>query len=321
MIWNNSLGITETIFILAFMLLYGIYIFRTYKKANYLRTTSKYVWLKFVLRSSYIILMILALLGPSFGETKQDVKSVGKDIFYLVDLSRSMDAIDIQPSRMERIKHELKGITSAFASDRQGIIIFSSEAFLQCPLTSDQSALKLILESLNTGLVPSGGTDFAPPLKMALEKFESDKETKTNSKIIIMISDGEDFGEETDDAIDEIEDLGIKLFALGIGTEQGGKIPSGSGFKKDKRTGETIITKLNPSDLQNLADQTGGKYFEIGETQNDVQRLINAVQAIQGEVRGVKQIDTTTNKYYYFLYAALFLAIIDVLFTIKVIKI
>lgn len=320
MIWNNDLGIVEITFIIIFGLLYGLYIFRTHKKATYLRASSKYVWLKFVLRSSYFILLILALLGPSFGETKQEVKSVGKDIFYLVDLSRSMDAIDIQPSRMERIKHELKGITEAFPSDRQGIIIFSSEAFLQCPLTSDQSALRLILESLNTGLVPSGGTDFAPPLQMALEKFVNDKDTKTDSKIIIMISDGEDFGEETSDAIDEIEELGVKLFALGIGTEEGGKIPSGSGFKKDDK-GETIITKLNPSDLQNLADQTGGKYFEIGETKNDVQRLINAIQSIKGEVRGVKQIDTTTNKYYYFLYAALFLAIIDVLFTIKVIKI
>ncbi len=320
MIWNNDLGILEAVFILVFLLLYSLYIFRTHKKAKYLRTSSKYVWLKFVLRSSYFILLVLALLGPSFGQTKQEVKSVGKDIFYLVDLSRSMDAIDIQPSRMERIKHELKGITAAFPSDRQGIIIFSSEAFLQCPLTSDQSALQLILESLNTGLVPSGGTDFAFPLKMALEKFESDKETKTDSKIIIMISDGEDFGDETADAIDEIDNLGIKLFALGIGTEQGGKIPSGSGFKKDDK-GETVITKLNPNDLQDLANQTGGKYFEIGETKNDVQRLINAIQSIQGEVRGVKQIDTTTNKYYYFLYAALFLAIIDVLFTVKVIKI
>lgn len=321
MLWYRDLGINELLVVLLFIVLYGLFIFRTYQRAQRLRSTPKYVWIKFVLRSIYLILLLMAFLGPSFGETKQEVKAIGKDIFYLVDLSRSMDAIDVQPSRLERIKHELKGITASFVADRQGIIIFSAEAFLQCPLTSDRSALLLIIEALGTGLMPSGGTDFAPALNMAVDKFAKDTQTKNNAKVIVMISDGEDFGDETDDAIDAIEDLKIKVFTLGVGTSKGGKIPSGSGYKKDPRTGETIITSLNSSDLKSLADQTGGKYFEISDTKNDVQRLINTIQGLEGEVRDVKQLDASANKYYYFLLAALALALIDILFTVKIIKI
>src|SRR5688572_6722066 len=122
-----------------------------------------------------------------------------------VDLSKSMDAYDIQPTRLEKIKHEMKKLVDAFNSDRIGVIIFGSEAFVQCPLTYDQNALGIFIETMNTGLVPVAGTDFGPPLRLALKKLQDEAENaaQAKSKVIILISDGEDFGEETDDVVSD----------------------------------------------------------------------------------------------------------------------
>jgi Ca-activated chloride channel family protein len=236
-----------------------------------------------------------------------------------VDLSKSMDAFDIQPTRLEKIKYEMKKVVSAFSSDRVGVIIFSSEAFMQCPLTFDQNALNLFIETMNTSLVPSSGTDFGPPLRMAVQKLTGDDAKTTSqakSKVIVLISDGEDFGEETERVVSDIEKNGIKLFTLGIGTESGGKIHASGGYKKD-REGNDVITKLNPRPLRALAAKTSGEYFEINARHNDISKLINTINTIEGELRDVRFVDVTSNKYYYFLAAAILLLVVDVLLNVK----
>src|SRR5690606_27957335 len=147
-------------------------------------------FIKLALRTLIFALLLVAILGPSFGGARKEVKAVGKDIVICFDLSKSMDAFDVQPTRLEKIKNEMKKVVSAFNSDRIGLVIFGSEAFMQCPLTYDQNALNLFIETLNTELVPVGGTDFGPPLKMALEKLTDEREQLTDpkSKIIILIS-------------------------------------------------------------------------------------------------------------------------------------
>ncbi|GHE69081.1 BatB protein [Roseivirga thermotolerans] len=267
-------------------------------------------------------LLIIALLGPSFGETTKEVKSEGKDIYIAVDLSQSMNAFDIQPTRLEKIKFELKNIVDAFSSDRIGLIIFSSEAFVQCPLTYDQSALSLFISTLNTSLVPNAGTDFGAPLRMALDKLEDSESpiTQQKAKIVLLISDGEDFGDETDEAAKEIVKSGIQLFALGVGTETGSKIRQANGFKRD-RNGQEVVTKLNSKSLRKLAVDTGGKYFEINENQNDVARLIRAINEVEGELRDARMIDASANKFYYFVLGALVLLALDALIRRKTLRI
>jgi len=319
--WYRGIGITEIVFIALFVTLYVLYIVRVITIARSLKTSFSSIFIKLGLRTLIFALLIIALLGPSFGSSKQEVKSIGKDIMICVDLSKSMDAFDIQPTRLEKIKFEMKKIVDAFNSDRIGVIIFSSEAFMQCPLTYDQNALNLFIESMNTNLVPSSGTDFGPPLQMAMKKMESDDtRSEAKSKIIILISDGEDFGDETADAAQEIEDEGIKLFTLGIGTEKGGQIRSGSGYKTDK-SGNVVVSKLNATSLMALASRTGGKYFEINETRNDVSRLINTISKIEGELMDARVMDVTANRYFYFLVAALALLVLDVILNIKTVRI
>src|SRR5690349_11812778 len=208
MLWYRSFGITEIVFIALFVVLYGLYLYRVIHIARRLGTSYGNVFIKLLIRTLYFGLLIIAVLGPSFGGSKKEVKSVGKDIMICVDLSKSMDAFDIQPTRLEKVKYEMKRIVEAFNSDRIGIVIFSSEAFMQCPLTYDQNALNLFIETMNSSLVPASGTDFGPPLKMALDKLthQDGPSTQQKSKVIILISDGEDFGEQTKEIDKEIED-------------------------------------------------------------------------------------------------------------------
>ena len=322
MTWYRSFSVTELIFVSIFLLFYAIYIWRVIRIATSLNTGFNGIFFKVVIRTIYFVLLIVALLGPAFGEARREVQSVGKDIFLAIDLSQSMNANDVQPTRLEKMKFELKNIVGTFTSDRIGLIIFSSEAFMQCPLTYDQNALNLFIETLHSGLVPNTGTDFGPPLKMALEKLNDENSplSTLKSKIIVLISDGEDFGDDTDKIIDNIENQGIKLFTLGIGTEKGSKIRTGSGFKRDK-DGNEVVSRLDARSLKAIAAKTDGKYFEINESNNDVQRLKNTINSIEGEVRDSRQVDISANKYFYFLAAALLLMLVDIFTSFKTIRI
>ncbi len=246
MAWFRDFSWLEWAAAALFVLFYALYLIRVVRIGRTLNTPYGTIFIKLALRTAFFALLLIAYLGPSYGDSKREIKSVGKDIMICVDLSKSMDAFDIQPTRLEKIKFEMKRVAAAFSSDRLGIIIFSGEAFMQCPLTYDQNALNLFIETMNTSLVPSTGTDFGPPLKMALNKLDDQEgpSSQQKSKVIVLISDGEDFGEETQDIIKDVEDRDIKLFTLGIGTEEGSPINSGRGYKTD-REGKTVISKIN----------------------------------------------------------------------------
>ncbi len=320
--WYRGFGQTELIFCVLFLLFYILYIIRIVRIARTLNTPFTTIFIKLFVRTIYFSLFIIAMLGPSFGGGKKEVKSIGKDIMICIDLSKSMDAFDVQPTRLEKIKFEMKKLVTAFNSDRIGIIIFGSEAFMQCPLTYDQNALNLFIETMNTGLVPSSGTDFGPPLQMAVKKLTEEETTsgQTKSKVVILISDGEDFGEETQNAVKDVEDENIKLFTLGVGTEKGGSIYASSGLKKD-RSGNVVVSKLNSSALKEIAKKADGQYFEINQSRNDVSRLINTIGKIEGELRDARYVDVTANKYFYFLVAAFALLMLDIFVNIRTVKI
>ncbi len=322
MIWYRPFGTYELLIIGFFIIAYLLYIIRVVKIGKALKTPVYGVFGKIALRSIYFALIIVSLLGPSFGNSKREIKSIGKDIMIAIDLSQSMNATDVPPTRLTKVKFELSKIINEFSSDRIGLIIFSSESFVQCPLTYDQAALNLFIETLHSGLVPNAGTDFGPALSMSLDKLDTkdDNGLDTNAKIILLISDGEDFGEKTENALKEIKDRGVKLFALGVGTSKGSMIETRNGYLTD-RSGNKVITKLENKSLKKLAARTGGKYFEINDRVNDTERLINTINKVEGQLRDARVVDVSANKYIYFLLAAFILLIIDVLTTVKTIKI
>jgi Ca-activated chloride channel family protein len=231
-----------------------------------------------------------------------------------------MNAGDIGPSRLQRVKFELKNLTKSFPSDRIGLIVFSSEAFLQCPLTFDQSVLQLYIDGLNTGLVPNLGTDLNAPLRIALDRFESDESQEVASKSIILISDGENFGDDLEGIGSELNEIGIKVFSLGIGTEAGSTIPRGNGVVIDPATGNPARTLLDRTPLQQIAAETDGQYFEISDEVSEIGDLTAALERIEGGVTGSRVVEASANKYFYFLVAALVLALLDMILPLKTIK-
>ena len=320
--FQKSLSIVELLLVAFFIIFYILYFLRVFNIKSIQKKRSS-IYGKTVLRAVYFLLLIIALLAPSFGEhEKAKVKAVGKDIFILIDLSKSMNANDIKPSRLEKVKYEIKNIIANFSSDRIGLIIFSSDAYLQSPLTYDRNALTMFTETLRTGIVSSAGTSFSAPLQMALEKFSKKAEdmvTKQQFKVMILFSDGEDFDEDTSTTIKEIEDAGIKLFTVGVGTKEGSKIPQGRGFQRD-RNGQDVITKLNTVSLKAIAEETKGKYYEISMQKNQIPLLINDIKNIKGEVRSEVTVNVNENKYIYFLFAAFVLILLDILFPFKQFK-
>ena len=321
--WIKNIDYIEIILISLFIIFYILYFIKFKKIDKSIPVNFNKILIKFFLRSTYFLLFILSILGPSFGESKKEIEIVGKDIMIAVDLSESMNANDIQPSRLEKIKFELKKIINEFYSDRIGIIMFSNDAFVQCPLTYDKNALNLFVETLNTGLVPNTGTDFGPPLKISLEKLKNDdsKPNTNKSKIILLISDGEDFGENTNQYINEIKNSSIKLFTLGIGTEKGINLISPNGKIKKDQNGNNVITKLNSASLKKIASVSNGRYYEITNNKNEIKQLINQINSLEGNIKDSIELDISKNKYHYFLLLGIFLFVIDFLFTFKVLEI
>ncbi|NMM48372.1 vWA domain-containing protein [Marinigracilibium pacificum] len=319
--WYVEPDNTVYIFIGLFILIYLLYIVRVSVISRKMGVPYYGIAFKVILRTVYFSLFIIALLGPSFGQAKDEIQAVGKDIYFCVDLSESMNANDIEPTRLSNLKHELVEIVNAFSGDRMSLIIFSGEAFIQCPLTYDQSALSLYIETLSTSLVPETGTNFGPPLEMAISKMNENEDVagKETNKVIVLMSDGEDFGEKTNEAVKKIKDEDISLYTLGIGTRQGSRIPQGSSYKADKQ-GQPVITKLNPEDLISLADETGGKYYEISDQKNETDQLIRDIREVEGQIQATRVIDVNQNKYWIFLAIAMGLFILDMLVPVKTLQ-
>src|SRR5215217_4854289 len=189
--WNYPFETTEYFFIFFFILIYTAYIIRTVRIARQLQTTARTLILKLFLRSISFSLLIISLLGPSFGEADRQIQSKGKDIFMIVDLSKSMDAADVTPSRLEKVKFEINRFVQNEVANRIGIIIFSNDAFIHVPLTYDRAALELFIQSLQTDLLPTSGTNVCPAVELAFNKLVNSTDPTGRSKMIVLFTDGE----------------------------------------------------------------------------------------------------------------------------------
>ena len=323
MSWYQTLSWLEIILGTAFLLLYAGYIYRVKRLAQYFKQAANDIWIKFTIRSLYFLLLLIALLGPSFGAMKKEIRTTGKDIMLLVDLSASMNTRDLAPSRLERIKFELNELLPALNADRMGLIAFSSEAYLQCPLTFDQSALLLYCRLLQTKLVPEAGADFLPPLELAYQKLGGGQATTAEAgkaKVILLVSDGEDYSADVRPVLQRLAQSRIRVFTVGLGSEEGGPVPVGKSFKRDLK-GNRVTSRLHAERLRDIAQKTGGQYFEINNQENELDQLVRVINNIEGETRESRTIDITANKYMYPLLAALVLIVLDILLTVTVIKI
>lgn len=226
-----------------------------------------------------LFFLCLALLKPYSGYELKEIKREGVDLYVLVDLSPSMKAEDIKPNRLTRAKYELQDFLKLLTGDRVGLIGFSGEAFVFVPLTTDYNAFSLFLKELDSSLIPVAGTDIYSAIKKAVDSFEKQP---SSEKTIILITDGEDSVGLDESMIADIKAMGVKVFAVGIGTEEGAPVPLEEGQYK-KENGKVVLSKLNEKELQNLALATGGGYVRSSGGNLDLEKIYD--QGIKGSFR------------------------------------
>ncbi|RSK50359.1 VWA domain-containing protein [Hymenobacter rigui] len=327
--WAYQPGWPEGLAALFFFLLYLGYGFRTRRLAAPLGQRGWRLSWKLLLRMAYFGLLGVALLGPAYGLTQNPVRTAGKDVWLLVDLSRSMNAPDVAPSRLQKVQAELATLITRFPADRLGLIVFASEAYVQCPLTYDQAALQLFVSTLQTSLVPPGSTDLAQPLELVLTRLTSSTtspaaaagSTPPRATAVVLVTDGEDFGENLEPTVRILARSGAKVFTVGVGTTEGSRIPQtgGRGYLRDPK-GREAVTRLVAAPLRQLAEQTGGLYFELTDQRNEFPFLLNALNHVEGQAQQVRTVAVADNRYRYPLLLALSLIALDILITVKVIR-
>lgn len=317
--WLKELSIVEYSFIVAFLALYLFYMVRTFLVARKFNTSNRAIIIKMVIRMVYMLALIGALLGPSFGMTANEARSSGKDIFLAIDISKSMDAIDIDPSRLEKIKFELINGIQQLKNNRIGIVIFSKEAYIYTPLTYDLDALVLFIQKLNTNLISEGGTDLNAPIQLINTKFSENESSKFRTKVAVLFTDGENFEELNQGNISFLRNNHISLLVLGVGTSEGGKIKTTDGFKKDK-SGIDVVSHLDNQLLKRITSTAFGSYFELNSKKNEFSGLFTAINKVENKLLDSRKIMVANNKYYYLLIIALVFISIDVIITVRVIK-
>lgn len=216
--------------------------------------------LKFVILMVGVALVVIGLVNPKIGTKTETVKREGIDIVFAMDVSKSMLAEDVAPNRLDKSKQLVSQLINQMAGDRIGIVAYAGSAFPVLPITTDYAASKMFLQSMNTDIVSSQGTALDDAINLAASYF--DEKDKQTSKLIILVSDGEDHEGGADDAAEDAKKKGIKIITIGVGTEKGGPIPMKQngrpvGFKRDKND-EVVITKLNQQNLQAIAKNSKG---------------------------------------------------------------
>ncbi len=202
-------------------------------------------------------LALLALARPQWGRIEEPVFDQAREILLAVDLSRSMLAPDVKPSRLARAKLLIESLLERLAGERVGLVVFSGTAFLQSPLSADYEILREFLPALGPEFLPEGGSNYGALLDASLQAFST---TGAADRFLVILSDGEATDEDWRGRIDELKKKGIRVLGLGVGTAAGAMIPDGTGqFVKDER-GAVVMSKLESATLQELARATGGAY-------------------------------------------------------------
>jgi Ca-activated chloride channel family protein len=262
-----------------------------------------------------LVLLALALAGPRFGTELREVRREGIDLVIALDVSLSMQAEDVAPNRLERSKNEIRQLLDELRGDRVGLVIFAGDAFIQCPLTTDYSAVRLFLDVADPSMIPTPGTDFGAALRMALQVFETPADSPENepAKALLFVSDGENHVADVRDLVDQAREEGVVMFAAGVGETEGVPIPLREdgrpvGFKEDA-DGEVVQTRLEENALQEIAAE--GAYFRIARTSSSLSAITGSFERLERHEFSREEFEEYEEKYQWPLAAALFLLLVE----------
>ncbi|MBL7138530.1 MAG: VWA domain-containing protein [Bacteroidales bacterium] len=267
--------------------------------------------LKFVLMIITWGLLVFVLVGPQTGSKLENVQRKGIDLIIALDVSNSMLAQDIKPSRIDRAKQAISRLVDKLEGDRIGIIVFAGKAYTQLPITTDYAAAKMFVSTINPGMVPTQGTAIGDAIDLAIQSFGESKKNKA----LVIISDGEDHQGSVLEQAELAASKGITIYTIGMGLPEGGPIPVYNGdmlvgFKKDKE-GNAIVSKLDETLLQRIAAIGKGMYVRATSSETGLNKIFDDINAIQKSEIESKQFSDYKNQFQYFLAIALILMILD----------
>lgn len=227
--------------------------------------------LKFLILEIALVLLILMLARPQMGMKISQEKRNGIETLIALDISNSMKAEDVTPSRLERSKMLVENLVENFTNDKVGLIVFAGDAFVQLPITSDYVSAKMFLQSIEPSLIATQGTNIAEALRIATNSFTQQEKV---GRAIIIITDGEDHEGGAIEAAQTARRKGLRVFVLGVGSRKGAPIPDGQGGYMKNNTGDEVMSVLNEEMCQQIAQAGGGVYIHVDNT-NMAQRKLN----------------------------------------------
>lgn len=277
------------------------------------RLSPRWRGLKSILKVFALVLWAVVLMGPHWGHRFEEVKRRGVDVIIAVDVSASMMAEDIKPSRLVQAKRLLGRLIDGLEGDRVGVVAFAGQAFLQCPLTLDREAARSILELVSPDLIPVPGTNIASALDVSLDAFVR---TEQKHKALVLLTDGEDHSGKLSQAVERAAAQGTRIWALGLGNPEGEVVPlkgedgTITGYKKDDK-GNTVVSRLNEDSLRNAADKTGGRYFRATPGESELDSLLEEVRNLEKKDLSSAKANPRENHYQVFLLGVILLLILE----------
>jgi Ca-activated chloride channel family protein len=278
--------------------------------------------LKFILLAISLALLIIALAGPRVGVALKEVEKKGSEIIIALDVSNSMLAEDIKPSRLEVAKQSLNRMLNQMENDKIGLIVFAGDAYTQIPVTTDYGAARLFLNTVSTDMVSKQGTAIGSAIELASRSFTPESEAgeeSAGSRALIIITDGENHEDNALSAAEEAAGKGIVIHTIGLGDPDGVPLPVAPGsdrFRKDSE-GKIVISKLDETTLKQIASAANGFYVRAGNNSAGLNQLLNKLDELEEQEFTSRVYSEYAERYQYFIGAALFLLILELLISFK----
>ena len=266
-------------------------------------------WVRLVLFDLAFAFFVVGLARPQIGAKLQERETRGAEIMICLDVSNSMLARDYSPNRLERAKLAISRITDKLQDDRIGLIIFAGSSFVQLPITNDYVSAKMFLSSINPESVPVQGTAIGDAILTAARSFSAQSE---KSRAIIVITDGENHEDDPVEAAKQAAEMGIKVYTIGVGSLRGEPIPMDGDLLKDK-DGNIVVTRLDESTLQKVAEVGNGAYVHAGNEEFGLNPIINDINKLEEETFNSVVFEEYDEQYMYFFAVALVLLVLELL--------
>ena len=266
-------------------------------------------WIKVSLLSAALIFLALAAARPRTGSKLTSVETQGREVVLVVDVSNSMLAEDVEPSRMERTRYAISRLVEGMQEDRVGIIAFADDAEVVLPVTGDYKMAQAKVRTLSPSLISRQGTDIGEALEVALLSFTSSTQS-ARSRVAILITDGEAHDEGAVEAAQRAAQEGVMICAVGIGTPEGEPLKIAGQHVEDE-DGKLVVTKLNEPLLQQIVETTGGIYVRSRNDNFGLNAIVERLDSIEASSIELQRFEEYDEQYQWFLGVALLLIIVE----------